>query len=90
MHQIITGIIFGIIGALMRVAITTYRHVFYYKEKMNKKSFIIYLAATLIIGSFVGIIFSFKPIIATLGGYAGNDLVGTFKKAFKKKKFKVN
>jgi len=89
MHPILIGIIFGTIGALMRIAVTTYRHVYYYKEEIVKRDYTIFIIATIFIGCFVGIIFSFKPILAVLGGYAGNDLVGTFKKAFKKKKFKV-
>ena len=68
LDPLIIGIIYGMIGALMRVAITTYRHVFYHKEEIEKRDFIIYVFGTLVIGAFVGIIFSFKPILAGLGG----------------------
>lgn len=89
MQEIFIGIIYGMIGAFIQVLVTTYRHIFHYKEKINLKSYFVFIAGTLTIGAFMGIVLSYRAILAAIGGYAGSDLAETVGNAFKKKKFVV-
>ena len=86
MTEILTAAGFGIIGALVRILITSLKAL--QASKISRQGFLIYFITVIAIGSFSGIILGYGKILSFLGGYAGLDLINGYYKSFKRKKIK--
>jgi len=60
------------------------------KQKIDWSYFLITLAIAVIIGIFVGIIFSFDYRISLLAGYAGTDIIESIYKSFQVQKVYIS
>lgn len=85
MNEILLAAMFGIIGAVVRVLITSLQ-LTQLKQKIQYSGFIVYVAVVLSVGAFSGIILSYGKVLSFLAGYAGLDLIEGYYKVFKKKK----
>jgi ribose/xylose/arabinose/galactoside ABC-type transport system permease subunit len=87
MNEILVAAGFGIIGALVRVLVTSLKTV-QLKQKISFAGFGVYALVVLSIGAFSGIILSYGKVLSFLAGYAGLDLIEGYYKVFKKKRIK--
>jgi len=87
MNEILIAAGFGIIGAIVRILITSLKTI-QLKKKLSFTGFGIYAIVVIAVGAFSGIILSYGKILSFLGGYAGLDLIDGYYKAFKKKQIK--
>ena len=76
----IGGLTRGIVGLLKALSI---------KRKILWNYYAITVAIAIIIGVFVGIIFSFDPRLSLLSGYAGTDILEGIYKSFSVQKIYV-
>ena len=88
MNEILIAAGFGIIGAVVRVLLTSIKIV-QLKEKIDYSSLCIYAMVVLAVGAFSGIVLSYGRVLSFLAGYAGLDLIEGYYKAFKKQKVKL-
>jgi len=87
MNEILIAAGFGILGAIVRILITSLKTI-QLKKKLSFTGFGIYAIVVIAVGAFSGIILSYGKILSFLGGYAGLDLIDGYYKAFKKKQIK--
>lgn len=87
MNEILAAAGFGIIGALVRILVTSLKTI-RLKKKLSFAGFGLYAVVVIAIGAFSGIILGYGKILSFLGGYAGLDLIDGYCKAFKKKQIK--
>lgn len=87
MNEILTAMIYGIIGAGINVLLIFASII---REKRFSKNGFTFLAITLLIGgAFAGIVFDIgSKTFSMLAGYVAVDLLGSIKKSFMKKKVK--
>ena len=85
MITVLTLILFGFFGGLIRAIVGLFKHkVFSKKEKFKKGKFIFTLAVSGLIGLFCALLIIDDYRIALLAGYAGTDLIqGIYKIAIK-------
>ena len=86
--MIADAIIFGFIGAFVRVLVSllkTYSN----EKKIFLNIFMLYALTALLVGVVSGILLGFDKPLALLGGYAGLDLIDGYQKMFLKRKMKV-
>jgi len=86
--MIADAILFGLIGALVRVLVSllkTYSN----EKKVFLNVFVLYALTAVLVGAVSGMLLGFDKPLALLGGYAGLDLIDGYQKMFIKRKMKV-
>jgi len=88
MNEILMAAGFGIMGALVRVLVSSLKAAQVKGRKISHSGFGIYAVTVLAVGAFSGIILSYGKVLSFLAGYAGLDLIDGYYKVFKKKKIR--
>ena len=89
MDQIILCSLLGSLGGIARMLIDLGKAKIL-KRKIHWKHWLITVGISGIIGTFMGVIFSFDYLLAPLAGYAGLDILDGIYKTFHSQKVIVN
>ena len=88
MDPLLLAGLLGAFGGLVRAAVGLFKALSI-KMRIYWGYFFITMIIAAIIGSLVGLVFSFEPRLSALAGYAGTDILEGIYKAFKVEKVYV-